>query len=552
MSKDQASSSYCFFMFVLTVGLLACWSVPAHAYNGAWFQDFETLSEHHDFESLQAPCRGIPRFQPPKRVILDHDGAFEAYYAILAAALESQHRRPNIELIAVTLSAVGEDYCPGSNGFHDQKEGSIADLTEKVLSIVGYSIPVYAGCGEAQGTVEVDEVENKNGNIHPTGKTLTFRVELPFGGLEALAPCRHHVEVPFFPDPEPQCYYEFPKYFRNETQLFVKPTADQTLQDFGLPQFRLLRCQDASTFLAKQMCDATRRNPLTVLTVGPLTNLARAYQKIEQNPEMYGCQDINQLKCSVRTVHMGGVWDAFPANNFEIVPLPGVVGPEHYLLNEIRPTWTVGNIYYENALNAHVFSSHHVPLGAPDVPSLFLNRDVFDALNNAEFNFFVDSYAVEKVMKSGVPARFVALNASNNVPLRGFADRLDKALASGRCVNEAPAQFIRDLQRSNAVAFENLSFWDTLATVSVWQSFVYFQPFSNLKVTTLTSGQELAGGPDIWPRDAGRLYQEEGGSDSVEIGLEVIRQNPEVSSFKEEFQDFLFDLICHRRTWIMR
>ncbi len=118
-------------------------------------------------------------------------------------------------------------------------------------------------------------MENKNGNIHPTGKTLTFRVELPFGGLEALSPCRHHVEVPFFPDPEPQCYYEFPKYFRNETQLFVKPAADQTLQDFGLPQLPLLRCQDASTFLAKQMCDATRQNPLTVLTVGPLTNLAR-------------------------------------------------------------------------------------------------------------------------------------------------------------------------------------------------------------------------------------------------------------------------------------
>ena len=160
------------------------------------------------------------------------------------------------------------------------------------------------------------------------------------------------------------------------------------------------------------MCDASRQNPLTVLTVGPLTNLARAYQKIEQNPKMYGCRDISQLKCSVRTVHMGGVWDAFPANNFEIVPLPGVVGTEHYLLNEIRATWTVGNIYYENALNAHVFGSPHVPIGAPDVPSLFLNRDVFDALNNAEFNFFVDSYAVEKVMKSGVPARFVALNAS--------------------------------------------------------------------------------------------------------------------------------------------
>jgi len=59
MSKDQASSRYCFFMFVLTVGLLACWSVPVQAYNGAWFQGFETLSEHHDFEPLQAPCRAM-------------------------------------------------------------------------------------------------------------------------------------------------------------------------------------------------------------------------------------------------------------------------------------------------------------------------------------------------------------------------------------------------------------------------------------------------------------------------------------------------------------
>lgn len=143
-----------------------------------------------------------------KRVVLDHDGAFEDFYA----ALESQRNHPSIRLIAVTLSPVGEAYCPGSNGFPDQKEESIGDLTEKVLSIAGYAAPIYSGCGESRGTVTVDEIMEDT--FSPTGKTLEFQVELPLGGQMALEPCRHHVEVPFFPAPELQCYYEFPKRFR--------------------------------------------------------------------------------------------------------------------------------------------------------------------------------------------------------------------------------------------------------------------------------------------------------------------------------------------------
>lgn len=141
-----------------------------------------------------------------------------------------------------------------------------------------------------------------------------------------------------------------------------------------------------------------------------------------------------------------------------------------------------------------------------------MNRNVFNALNNAEFNFFTDSFAVEEVINSGVPARFVALNATNNVRLKGFADRLREALAANTCNNKAPAEFVRDLQDSNAIAFENLFFWDTLATTSTWNEFVNFQPFSNVKVTTLESGQDLAGGPSVWLRDAGKLFQEEGGA----------------------------------------
>ncbi len=478
----------------------------------------------------------------PKRIILDHDGAFEDFYAITAGALESQRKHPSIRLIAVTLNPVGEAYCPGSNGFPDQKEESIGDLTEKVLSIAGYPAPIYSGCGELRGTVTVDEIME---DTSPTGKTLEFQVDLPLGGQRALEPCRHHVEVPFFPAPELQCYYEFPKRFRNETRLFVFPTAGNTLLSNALPQLNLQQEKKASDFLAEQMCAAKPSRPLTVVTTGAMTNLARAYQKIKINPHRYGCQDLSQLKDSVETVHMGGAWDEFPANNFAIVPFPDVVGPEDYFLNELQPTWTVGNIYYDHVANFHVFSSPHVPRGATDVPSRFLNRDVFNALNNAEFNFFTDSFAVEEVINSGVPARFVALNATNNVRLRGFADRLREALAANTCSNKASAEFIRDLQDSNAIAFENLFFWDTLATTATWNEFVNFQPFSNLKVTTLDSGQDLAGGPNVWPRDAGKLFQEEGGSSSVKIGLGVLRQDPSKASFTEEFQDFLFELVCH-------
>lgn len=41
-------------------------------------------------EKLHDPSR-------PKRIVLDHDGTFEDFYAITAAALESQRKHPSIQ-----------------------------------------------------------------------------------------------------------------------------------------------------------------------------------------------------------------------------------------------------------------------------------------------------------------------------------------------------------------------------------------------------------------------------------------------------------------------
>ena len=95
----------------------------------------------------------------PVRIILDHDGAFEANYAILTLAVASQLPSPPVKLIAVTTSATGEAYCNNSNGYPTLKredpdllgsfsneEGTVDGLTQKILSIAQYKkAKIYSG-----------------------------------------------------------------------------------------------------------------------------------------------------------------------------------------------------------------------------------------------------------------------------------------------------------------------------------------------------------------------------------------------------------------------
>ena len=102
----------------------------------------------------------------PVRIILDHDGAFEANYAILTLAIASQLPSPPAKLIGVTTAATGEAYCNNSNGYPTLKradpdllgsfsdeEGTVDGLTQKVLSIAQYKqAKIYSGCDERVDT----------------------------------------------------------------------------------------------------------------------------------------------------------------------------------------------------------------------------------------------------------------------------------------------------------------------------------------------------------------------------------------------------------------
>ncbi len=150
------------------------------------------------------------------------------------------------------------------------------------------------------------------------------------------------------------------------------------------------------------------------------------------------------------------VWDTNKADNFD--------ANGNYRLNEPYPTWTVGNIYFQDG--SHVFGDHHLPFPGTEFQGIQTgqHKKVFNSLNNAEANFWTDAVAVDKILNSGIPVYIVPLNATNEARLTGFADRLQ---SNPQCAT-APAQFMKNLQLSNQPApgfyvYDTLFFWDTLA-----------------------------------------------------------------------------------------
>src|SRR5579883_1552936 len=280
----------------------------------------------------------------PIRIILDHDGAFEASYAILSLAIASQLPSPPVKLIGVTTAATGEAYCKDSNGYPSLKpdllgnfsadEGTVDGLTQKILSIAQYKkAKIYSGCDERVAVISLANKTDALGNpIDGTGYT-SFRFQLPFGGKKAFAPCLFHQEFVFSRN-DVVCWNEFNKPFRDETIKYVLPTAKTILDEFNLPELNLIRTKKkASDYLAESMCKAYRDDdPLTIVTVGPPTNLARAYRKIESEPLEHGCPPwtkLSKLSKVISTRFIGGVWDANKADNFD--------AKGNYRLNEPSP-----------------------------------------------------------------------------------------------------------------------------------------------------------------------------------------------------------------------
>ena len=493
----------------------------------------------------------------PIRVIFDTDGAFEDYYALLTLALASQLDDPPVKLVGVTTMAHGEAYCNNSNGYPDLKqalladfrveEGTIDGITQKVLSVAEYDeAKIYSGCDESTAMIDVPNQADEFGNPIPGSGFTQVRTQLPLAGLEALEPCLFHQEFVFF-EPDIVCWNEFNRGFRDETLRFVLPQAQAILVDFELPELDLIEPRTkASRFLAESMCDAYQAGELlTIVTVGPVTNLARAYVRIEQTPRSYGCPSdirLSDLKSVISTRHMGGAWDEDKSDNFD--------HDGDYRLNEPFPVWTIGNIYFQ--AGEHIFGMHHLPFPGTNFEDSQTgeHKQTFNSLNNAEFNFWVDALAVDKVLNSGIPASIAPLNATDFASLEGFAGRIQDNPAV--CAT-APAQFIKNLQFANQVApgvfpFDTLFLWDTLTVTSLWNNFVNFEDFHDLEITTLTNGDPNTvtgqiSAPELFRRDIGNLFRLGRVNNPVSLGLSV---NPAMgdSDFKTTLQNLVFELVC--------
>lgn len=493
----------------------------------------------------------------PIRVILDHDGGFEDYYAVLVLGLASQLNSPPIKLIGVTTSAVGESYCQGSNGYPDLKkeflgnfsseEGTIDGLTQKVLSIAqNNEAKIYSGCDESTAILNVPNQANDFGKPISGSGTTPVRVQLPFAGRPALEPCLFHQEFTISKR-DLVCWNEFNRAFRDETLSYVLPKAQDALNQFKLPELDLIRTNEkASSFLANSICKAYRNNdPLTIVAVGPATNLARAYRKIERNPQKFGCPKkikLSALSSVISTRFMGGAWDLNKADNFD--------ASGNYRLNRPSPDWTVGNIYFQNG--SHVFGMHHLPYPGTDFQDIQTeeHKKAFNSLNNAEANFWIDAPAMNRILNSKIPVDIVPLNATNSARLQGFADRIKNN--SARC-DTAPAQFIKNVQFANNPApgffvFDTLSFWDTLAATSLWNNFVNFENFRDLELTTIRNGDPntVTGqlpAEELFRRDIGSLFAIKRVNNPVRMALSV---NPASGDpdFKTTIQNLVFGLVC--------
>ncbi|MCG8362324.1 MAG: nucleoside hydrolase [Pseudanabaenales cyanobacterium] len=493
----------------------------------------------------------------PIRVIFDTDGAFEDYYALLTLALASQLDDPPVKLIGVTTMAHGEAYCNNSNGYPDLKqtlladfsveEGTIDGITQKVLSIAAYDgAKIYSGCDESTAIIDVPNEVDDFGKPIPGSGLTQIRTQLPLAGLDALEPCLFHQEF-VFSEPDVVCWNEFNRAFRDETLRFVLPQAQAALDEFELPELDLIEpWKKASAFLAASICKAYRKdNPLTIVTVGPATNLGRAYVNLEKNPSQYGCPSdirLSDLKSVIATRHMGGAWDEDKSDNFD--------DDGNYRLNEPFPVWTLGNIYFQ--AGEHIFGMHHLPFPGTNFQDIQTgeHKQAFNSLNNAEFNFWVDALAVDQVLNSGIPMSIVPLNVTDRVRLEGLADRIQDNPAV--CAT-ASAQFIKNLQFANepepgVFVFDTLFLWDTLTVTSLWNNFVNFEDFSDLEITTLTNGDlntvtgQLSA-KELFRRDIGNLFRLGRVDNPVSLGLSVNpdRGDPDLST---TLQNLVFDLVC--------
>lgn len=493
----------------------------------------------------------------PLRVIIDHDGGFEDYYAVLILALASKQNPAPIDLVGVTTTAVGESYCKDSNGYPQLKqallgnfsveEGTIDGITQKILSIAQYDkAKIYSGCDERVATIAVPNQADEAGNLIPgTGRTR-FRFQLPLAGRAGLEPCLFHKEF-VFSQSDVVCWNEFNRPFRDETLRYVLPNAQAALAEFHLPELSLIEPEEkASTFLARSMCEAYKnQQPLTILAVGPVTNLARAYDKIERTPRRYGCPRMTQvsdLSTVISTRFMGGAWDENKADNFD--------ENGNYRLNEPFPTWTAGNIYFQ--AGEHIFGMHHLPFPGTNFEAIQTgeHKKAFNSLNNAEFNFWIDALAMDKVLNSGIPVSIVPLNATDQARLQGFGDRLKNNPA--QCAT-APAQFMKNLQFANSPApgvfiFDTLFFWDTLAATSLWNDFVNFEDYSDLEITTLTKGDPTTvtgqiPARELFRRDIGSLFRLGRVNNPVKLALST-NPAPGDPDFKTTIQNLVYGLVC--------
>ena len=495
----------------------------------------------------------------PIRIILDHDGAFEANYAILTLAIASQLPSPPVKLIGVTTAATGEAYCNNSNGYPTLKrldpdllgsfkdeEGTVDGLTQKLLSIAQYKkAKIYSGCDERVATLSLANKTDALGNPLADTDYTQLRFQLPFGGKKAFEPCLFHQEFVFSRN-DVVCWNEFNKPFRDETIKYVLPTAQSTLDEFKLQELNLISSKKASDFLADSMCDAYRdEKPLTIVSVGPPTNLARAYKKIEANPAEHGCPrklKLSDLGKVISTRFIGGVWDVNKADNFD--------ASGNYRLNEPSPTWTAGNIYYQDG--SHVFGDQHLPDTGTGFEAIqtHTHKNIFNSLNNAEANFWTDAVAFDKILKSGIPVDIVPLNATDSARLKGFADRLSSNPT--QCATPS-AQFIKKLQLSNQLStgdyvYDTLFFWDTLAVTSVWNDFVSFEDFHDLEITTLTNGDPTTvtgqiSAQELFRRDIGNLFRRGKVNHPVRLALSAKPASGD-PDFKTTIQNYVFGLVC--------